>query len=80
MPLCDEPGACVVATLSSVTPVDLTQMVDRAFLAETNMVRQVSQLHRIVREWEAEQASIVDVADDKKHVRAGISAVYILFF
>ncbi|CAM9452039.1 unnamed protein product, partial [Ectocarpus sp. 12 AP-2014] len=34
MPLCKEPGACVVATLSSMTPVDLTQMVERAFLAE----------------------------------------------
>ncbi|CAB1100686.1 unnamed protein product [Ectocarpus sp. CCAP 1310/34] len=67
VPLCEEPGACVVATLSSMTPVDLTQMVERAFLAEANIVRQVFQLHRIVRECEAEQDSMVNVADDKKH-------------
>ncbi|CAN0541039.1 unnamed protein product, partial [Ectocarpus sp. 12 AP-2014] len=43
-------------------------MVERAFLVEANTVRQVSQLHRVVRECETEQDSMVDDADDKKHL------------
>ncbi|CAN0375122.1 unnamed protein product, partial [Ectocarpus fasciculatus] len=55
MPMCDEPGACVVANLSSMAPVDLAEMIQTAVLAEAgraaaDILRQVSQLHRIVRE------------------------------
>ena len=80
MLMCDEPGACAVATLSSMAPVDLVRMIQSAFLAETSraaadILRQVSQLHRIVREWETEQGSMVGVADDTKHVRTGILAL-----
>ena len=81
MPMCDEPGACAVATWSSMAPHDLARMIQTAVLAEAgraaaDILRQVSQLHRIVREWETEQGSMVGVADDTKHVRTGILALF----
>ncbi|CAN0448932.1 unnamed protein product, partial [Ectocarpus fasciculatus] len=71
---CDEAGACALATLLTVAPLDLRDISESVVLAEAgqaalDMLRKTADFQRAFREWEGTMiCHVVDLADGDEHV------------
>ncbi|CAB1105040.1 unnamed protein product [Ectocarpus sp. CCAP 1310/34] len=80
MPLCDEPGACAVASLSLMKTPDLVQMLERALLAEAGRAALqqliiVLQTQRMLPDWDLSMVCFAG-HDSTQHVRVITSVLY----